>query len=138
MLGIEVGEERRDARRAGQQPRDVALGARAVLLLERDVAVGVDERGRLRLRRRRRSRTATFSGTLSSSVSVEPCAEGGAERAVDAAHVVAAGAVAGEAQAEVAQVVGVGRLDEIAFVLDDGDLADVDGVAPGGRARRGG
>ena len=43
--------------------------------------------------------------------------------------VVAAGGVAGEAQAEAAQIVGVGRQDQIAFVLDDGDLADVHGIA---------
>ena len=37
--GIEVSQERRDAWRTGKQPRDVAIGARAVLLLEGDVAV---------------------------------------------------------------------------------------------------
>ena len=44
---VEIGEERRHARRAGQQPGDVAIGAGAVVLVERDVAVGVDEGGSL-------------------------------------------------------------------------------------------
>ena len=66
----------------------------------------------------------------------EPGAESRAERAIDPRHVVAAGAVAREAQAEVAQVVGVRRLDEVALVLDDGDLADVDGAAAGGERSR--
>ena len=64
---------------------------------------------------------------------------GGAERPVDAGDVVAAGGVAGEAQAEAASGRSVfgGRI-EIAFVLDDRDVADVGGVArPPARRRRG-
>ena len=67
---IEIREERRDARRAGEQARDVALGARLVGLFERDVAVGIDERGRLRLAVERKRRTARALGALSSSSSV--------------------------------------------------------------------
>ncbi len=133
---VEIGKERGDARRAGQQPRDVAIGARAVLLLERDVAVGVDERRGLRLPVEGEAERRRSAWTLSSSVSVRRCAEARPEGAIDAADVIAAGAVAGESQAEVAEIVGVRRLDQIAFILNDGDLADVDRIGAGGEARR--
>ena len=58
------------------------------------------------------------------------------KRAVDPPDVVAAGAVAREAQAEVAQIVRVGRFDQIALVLYDRDLADVERVPAGGEAGR--
>ena len=129
---IEVGEERRDARRSGQQPGDVAVGAGAIFLLEGDIAVGVDERGRLRLSEKGKpegdvQRHAVVVGER------EAVAKSRAESAVDAAHIVATAAVPGEAQSQVAQVVGVWRLDEVAFVLHDGYLADVNRVTPGRR-----
>ncbi len=129
---VEVGEEGRDTRRPGQQPGDVAVGAGAIFLLEGDVAVGVDERGGLGLAEEGEpegdvQRDAVIVGER------EAVAESRAEGAVDPAHVVAAAAVAGEAQPEVAEVVDVGRLDEIALVLHDGNLADVDRVTSGGR-----
>ena len=45
--GIQVGKERRDARRAVQQPADMRDGS-SDRLAKRDVAVGVDQRQRLR------------------------------------------------------------------------------------------
>ena len=55
----------------------------------------------------------------------EPAAERLAERAVDPLRVVSAAAVARESQAGAAEVEGVRRQDEVAVILDDGDVADV-------------
>ena len=90
---IEVGEERRHARRAGEQPRDVALGARDILFPERDVAVRVDERvGAGRAVEVKPKRAAPTQLSSSPSVSCRPSVL--AEVAVDPPRVVAAGAVA--------------------------------------------
>ena len=44
LRGIEVVEDRRDARRPGEEPRDVPIGAGVILADERDVAVGIEKR----------------------------------------------------------------------------------------------
>ena len=111
----------------GQQPRDVALGARLVRLLERDVAVGIDERGGLRPCRRTGKRTARRSSRCRRRPGSAGC-RARPELAVDPADVVAAGPVAGETQAEIDEVVRVGCSQDVPFVLDDGDIADVGGV----------
>ena len=98
---VEIGEERRDARRTGQQARDVAIGAGAVrprskVMLPSELTNAV----RLVRCRRTETRTARSPAALSSSVSVRRLPSVVAEPAVDATDVVAAGAVAGEAQAD--------------------------------------
>ena len=78
----------------------------------------------------------TFTCTLSSSLQRELTAERGAEGAVDLLGVVAAAAVPGEAHAAAAQVDGVGRQDDVALILDHGDVADVGGIGRGARCAR--
>ena len=65
-----------------------------------------------------------------------PCAEACPEGAIDPADVVAARHVAGESESEIAEVVGIWRLDQVAFILNDGDLANVDRIGAGGEASR--
>ena len=66
----------------------------------------------------------------------QPRAEARPEGAIDSADVVAAGAVTREAESEIAKIVGIRRLDQVAFILNHGDLANVDRVAAGGEAGR--
>ena len=134
---VEVGQKWCDARRAGQKARHVALRAGAVFLLEGDVAIGVDERRGLpppveveRERDIRRSTVIVGERELAT--------ERGPETRGDAPDVISSGSVAGESQPEPAQVVRVGRRDEITVVLNDRDLADIDAVASGSLRRLGG
>ena len=132
---IEVREERGDARRTDEHAGDVAFGAGIVAALEGQVAVRVDERDRLAAAveaegERQVELNAVVVGQR------QAAADGGAEGAVDPRGVVTAGAVEGETQADGAQVVGVGRFDEVALILDDCDLSDVDRVAVAGGRKR--
>jgi hypothetical protein len=128
---VEIGKERGDAWRTGEQPRDISIGARAILLLERDVAVGVDEGGGLCLAEEREpERDVQLNAVVVGKR--EAVAECGPQPTVDATNVIAAGAVTSEAQAKVSQIVRVWRFDQVAIVLHDRDLADVDGLASAG------
>ena len=120
---IEIGEERREPRRAGEESRDAAIRAGRVALAERDVAVRVDEAARLRgaVEGEReghveRRRVVVFEH--------EPRAQRRPEGAIGAGQVVAA-AVGGEAERDVTEIERVRARDEIAAVLEHRDLADV-------------
>ena len=105
---IEIGEERRHARRPAEEAREAAGRRHRVGLLERQVAVRVDEH---------RGERAPVVGErerdgLALRVVVgqrDAAAERGAERRRGLRHVVAAAAVALEAQAGVADVEAVAR-----------------------------
>src|SRR6185312_4242709 len=103
---------------------DVPFRARFVWLGEGDVAVRIDEGGGLR-----RPEEGKCEGHRDARAVVVgerlPIAERGAEAGVGAGDVVAAGVVSGKAKPEVPQVVGIGRQNEVALVLNDGDVADV-------------
>ena len=121
---VEIGEKGRDPRRPTEQASHVALARRGVAFTERDVPVGVDE-----------------SSRLPSSVEIEckrhgdllgvvvderqPRAQRLPERTVGPPHVVAAGCVGREPQSGASQVPRIRRDDEIAFVLDNSDGANV-------------
>ena len=47
LRGIEIVEQRRDARRAGEKARHVPIRARVLFDHEGDVAIGIDERFRI-------------------------------------------------------------------------------------------
>ena len=101
--------------RAGQQPATL----RSVLALspssKRHVAVGVDEaRSAASAEERRRERHVHPHAVV--VFERHPVADGGPERGVDPADVVATLGVARETQAQTLQIEGVGRDDEIALV----------------------
>jgi hypothetical protein len=128
---IEIGKKRRNPRRAGQQPCNVAIRARVVLFFERDVAVGIDECIRLILPVVREvERHVQLTAIVVRQR--QPCAEIRAEAALDPPDVVSAGAVSGETKTQAAKIVRVWRFDQIAFVLDHRDLSHVDVVSSGG------
>ena len=121
---VEVGEKQRDARRAGQQAADAAVRARAVAFAKRDVAVGVDE-GRPLVRREERKGEGHVRAQAVVVCESDPVADGGSERGVGLADVVAALGVAGETEAQALQIEGVRGNDEVSLVAKHGDVADV-------------
>ena len=122
---VEVGEERRDARRAGQQAADAAVRAGAVAFAKRDVAVGVDEGGPLvrRVERKGKGHVRAHAVVVCEG---DPAADGGPERGVDLR-----GRRSRPAALRVKRMPMpfrskvLGGNDEIAFVVEHGDVADV-------------
>ena len=130
---IEIGKKRRDARRAGEESRHAAIRAGGVAFAERDVAVRVHEAARLRCAEEREpERHREFRRVV--VLKRQPSAERRPEPGRDRRHVVA-GPVARELQMLLRQVEDVGANDDVADVLDDGDLADIGRISLGGGGR---
>ena len=122
--GIQVGQKRRDARSAFQQPRDVAVGARAVGFAERDVAVGVHERDPLC----RAVEAEAERQTLLHAVIVaqrDTVADRQAEGGIDPDHVVPAAGPEHEVKTAQLDVEGIRQHDEIAFILNHCHVTDI-------------
>ncbi len=131
--GVEIGKKWRDARGAREKARHAAIRARDVVLAKGDVAVGVHEGARLRCAEKREpERHCKFRRVI--VLKRQTGAERRPEPGRDRCHVVA-GPVAGELQMLLRQVEDVGGNDDIADVLDDGDLTDIGRVSLGGGGR---
>ena len=132
---IEIGEKRRHARRAAHQSRDVAVGARPICLAKRDVAVGIHERVRLHAAEvGKAERHALLHAVIVAKR--HAVADLRTESGIDADDVEAS-CPWHETKAPGLKVEGVGLVDQIAFVLDHGHIADVHrGRGRDGRTRR--